>query len=514
MRRILVLFVDLILIGLATTSALLLRDNLEYQGDHVAAFLPYLIISLGVSAVVLPIFGIPRAIWRFTALRDYLMILGATIVIVLGSVAVCFAYSRMDGVARAVPVLQGILTLLALIGLRILMRTRHALRGRPRELSIPLTPHATEEVLIVGINRLSDLYMRSVAEIAPATVRVAGLLGRGDRHTGLLVRQLPVLGAPEQIFDVLRSLEVHGVVIDRIVVAMPFKKLSPEAQRALLDVEKTSQIRVDFLVELMGLDRRDNSISAAQQSTSQPGNNKPLSLSAEQLEALARRPYWRFKRAIDFVSALVLLTCLSSIYLVVSVVVALDVGLPVTFWQQRPGLGGHPFRLFKFRTMSAAHDTHGRLVPDDRRLSRIGRFLRRTRLDELPQLINILMGEMSFIGPRPLLPVDQPTGYTARLVVRPGLTGWAQVKGGRDISPADKAALDIWYVHNASPMLDLRILLHTAATVLFGEQKCASDVERAWFELNQVRTSSLIRCDRWNSPSPETNPAKAVQRTA
>lgn len=479
MRRILVLFVDLILIGFATTSALLLRDNLEYQRDHFAAFLPYLIISLGVSAAVLPIFGIPRAIWRFTALRDYLMILGATIVIVLGSVAVCFAYSRMDGLARAIPVLQGILTLIALIGLRILMRTRHALRGRPRELSIPLTPHATEEVLIVGINRLSDLYMRSVAEIAPATVRVAGLLGRDDRHTGLLVRQLPVLGAPEQIFDVLRSLEVHGVVIDRIVVAMPFNNLSSEAQRALLDVEKSSQIRVDFLVELMGLDRRDGSTSTAQQSTSQPDKNKSLSLSARQLEAIARRPYWRFKRAIDFVSALVLLIILSPFFVIISVVVALDVGLPVTFWQQRPGLGGHPFRLFKFRTMTAAHDAHGRLVPDDQRLSRIGRFVRITRLDELPQIINILAGEMSFIGPRPLLPIDQPEDYLARLVVKPGLTGWAQIIGGRDMSPKDKAALDIWYVQNASLALDTRILLQTVGMVLLGEQRHLANVKRA-----------------------------------
>ena len=97
--------------------------------------------------------------------------------------------------------------------------------------------------------------------------------------------------------------------------------------------------------------------------------------------------------------------------------------------------------------------------------------MRRTRLDELPQLINILLGQMSFIGPRPLLPVDQPADYAARLVVRPGLTGWAQVKGGRDISPADKAALDIWYVHNASLALDARILLNTVAMVLFGERK-------------------------------------------
>ncbi|MGE0055212.1 MAG: sugar transferase [Hyphomicrobium sp.] len=474
------------MIGIATTSALLLRDNLEFHEDHFAAFIPYLIISLSVSAVVLPMFGIPRAIWRFTALRDYLMILGATVAIVLSSVAVCFAYSRMEEVARAIPVLQGILTLIALIGLRILMRVRHAIRGRPRELFVPLTPHATEMVLIVGINRLSDLFMRTAAEIAPATVRVAGLLGRGDRHTGLLVRQLPVLGTPEQIFDVLRKLEIHGVVIDRIVVAIPFNKLNSEAQRALLDVEKSLRIRVDFLVEMMGLDRRGSAASNVAEDAPHPGKDATLCLNADTLRAMAQRPYWRFKRSVDFVSALVLLIILSPIFLIASVVVALDVGLPITFWQQRPGLGGHPFPLFKFRTMLGAHDERGQLVPDDQRVSRIGRFLRKTRIDELPQLINILAGEMSFIGPRPLLPVDQPTGYESRLIVRPGLTGWAQVSGGRDIPPADKAALDIWYAHNASLALDIRILLRTVAMVIFGEQKHTGDIEQAWLELKRA----------------------------
>lgn len=483
MRRILVLLVDLILVGLATTSALLLRDNLEFHEGRFAAFLPYLITSLCVSAVVLPIFGIPRGIWRFTALRDYVKILAATIVIVLGSVAFVFAYSRMDGIARAIPIIQAVLILMALIGFRIIIRMRHALRGRPRELSVSHTPQVAEAVLIVGINRLSDLFMRSAAEFAPARVRVVGLLGHENRHTGLLVRQLPVVGTPEQIFEVLRTFEIHGVVIDRIVVAMSFNKLSSEAQQALLDVEKSSRIRVDFLAEQMGLDFRDNAAIIAPQHASRSDFDASLRLDADTLRILARRPYWRFKRAIDLTSALILFVILSPLFLIVAAVVTLDVGLPVTFWQQRPGLGGHPFRLFKFRTMSAAHDTCGVLVPDDQRLSRIGRFLRRTRLDELPQLINIVAGEMSFIGPRPLLPVDQPIGYTARLVVRPGLTGWAQVKGGRDISPADKAVLDIWYVWNASFALDALIVRDTIKTVVLGEREHKDKIESAWLDL-------------------------------
>ena len=119
-----------------------------------------------------------------------------------------------------------------------------------------------------------------------------------------------------------------------------------------------------------------------------------------------------------------------------AVLVGASVGLPVLFWQQRPGLGGRPFRVYKFRTMRAAHSSDGRRLSDKERVSQMGTLMRRLRLDELPQLFNIFRGDMSFIGPRPLLPCDQSDAYRARLLVRPGLTGWAQVVGGRDISPA------------------------------------------------------------------------------
>jgi lipopolysaccharide/colanic/teichoic acid biosynthesis glycosyltransferase len=116
-------------------------------------------------------------------------------------------------------------------------------------------------------------------------------------------------------------------------------------------------------------------------------------------------------------------------------------------------------------------------------MSKAGKFMRRTRLDELPQLINIIRGDMSFVGPRPLLPQDQPKACAARLLVRPGLTGWAQVIGGRDISPEDKAALDYWYVRKASLLLDLGIIARTVPIILFGERISESLIERARREL-------------------------------
>jgi lipopolysaccharide/colanic/teichoic acid biosynthesis glycosyltransferase len=150
--------------------------------------------------------------------------------------------------------------------------------------------------------------------------------------------------------------------------------------------------------------------------------------------------------------------------------IAIDLGLPVVFWQSRPGRYGQPFKLYKFRTMRAPHDEQGNRMPDQHRVSKLGALLRLTRLDELPQLYNILVGEMSFVGPRPLLVTDHEPGTHDRLLVCPGLTGWAQVNGGRKLAPEDKAALDIWYVAHLSLILDFRIVLRTLLLLYSGEQ--------------------------------------------
>ena len=183
---------------------------------------------------------------------------------------------------------------------------------------------------------------------------------------------------------------------------------------------------------------------------------------------------------------------LAPIAVLVAFIVALDVGFPVIFWQQRPGLYGRPFKLYKFRTMRAPHDKHSRRIPDDQRSSAVGRILRRTRLDELPQLYNVLVGDMSLVGPRPLLPRDQSPDYAARLSVRPGITGWAQVNGGRIISPSDKWILDIWYAQNASFVLDLKIVLRTVKMILFGDRINIEAVDQARSDLG-VKT--LLRTE-------------------
>ncbi len=174
------------------------------------------------------------------------------------------------------------------------------------------------------------------------------------------------------------------------------------------------------------------------------------------------------KRTLDLLGALVLLVPTAPLLLLLALISRVLQGSPVLFRQRRPGLDGEVFGLIKFRTMSNARDAHGELLPDAERMTRFGNFLRRTSLDELPELLNVLRGEMSLVGPRPLL-VDYLPLYSERHrrrhEVRPGITGWAQVNGRNSVSWPERLEMDVWYVEHVSPWLDLKILLSTVAIV-------------------------------------------------
>ncbi|ASR51053.1 sugar transferase [Blastomonas fulva] len=175
------------------------------------------------------------------------------------------------------------------------------------------------------------------------------------------------------------------------------------------------------------------------------------------------------KRLIDIVIASTALLLVSPVMAAVSIAVRWKLGSPVLFRQTRPGLNGQPFLMLKFRTMSDARDAAGDLLPDDERLGRLGRFLRASSLDELPELWNILRGDMSLVGPRPLLMryLERHTPeQMQRYNVRPGLTGWAQIKGRNSLTWEEKFALDCWYVQNQSIWLDLKIIALTVPSVL------------------------------------------------
>lgn len=175
------------------------------------------------------------------------------------------------------------------------------------------------------------------------------------------------------------------------------------------------------------------------------------------------------KRAGDIVGSAALLLLFVPVLAAAAALVRVRLGAPVLFRQQRPGLDGRPFTLLKFRTMTDARDSDGRRLPDEQRLTSFGRWLRSTSLDELPELLNVLTGAMSLVGPRPLLMqyLDRYSPEQARRhEVRPGLTGWAQVNGRNALTWDEKFCLDVWYADHLSMMLDLRILVATIVRVI------------------------------------------------
>lgn len=178
------------------------------------------------------------------------------------------------------------------------------------------------------------------------------------------------------------------------------------------------------------------------------------------------------KRLSDLIIIVIFFPLLIPLSLAIAILMKFNLGSPVLFFQLRPGLAGKSFKMVKFRTMNDLFDKQGKLLPDSERLTKFGKFLRSSSLDELPELWNVLKGEMSLVGPRPLLVEYLPLynlKQSRRHEMRPGITGWAQVNGRNSISWEEKFDLDVWYIDNYSLLLDLRILFLTVRKVIVRE---------------------------------------------
>jgi lipopolysaccharide/colanic/teichoic acid biosynthesis glycosyltransferase len=435
-------------------------------------------ISVGCASVVFLVGGLDRTPWRYSSVADYLQIIALTVLVILLTLGLTFAANRLEGVARSLPILQGLLIVTMLIAARAVGRYWFT-----RQIHINANGHTDlhshETVLVVGVNTISELFLLSVQELASQRIQVVGILAEEPTMRGRAIRQKPILGTVDELPNILQSLEVHGLAVDRIVVATAEDRLTPRAKEILLEVEKSSNIVVHFLSERLGFKDSPPTPSALSGREGNVVEQRQPSLVGDLDHVNFVRKSFRLKRIVDGFGAVFLMLTLAPLTALVAFIVALDVGFPLIFWQQRPGLYGRPFKMYKFRTMRAPHDKHWKRIPDDQRSSAVGQILRRTRLDELPQLYNVLVGDMSFVGPRPLLPHDQHPDYAGRLSVRPGITGWAQVNGGRIISDSDKWTLDIWYVQNGSFVLDLKIVFRTMKMVLFGDRINTEAVHQA-----------------------------------
>ena len=332
----------------------------------------------------------------------------------------------------------------------------------------------SENIVMIGANHLSALYIKLVRSYSPNRHRVVAVIDDEISLFGRRVAGVPVVSTIAHIERTIEEFEVHGVCIDRIIVGGDDALLPKDSLAEVERVCHQHDIELQFVPHLIGL----NAFKVK-------SNNDAAAVIKSATSFVELPSYHRVKRFVDFFVSAAAIILLSPLIVLISLLVLIDLGSPVVFWQQRLGRGGTSFFLYKFRTLHPPYDRRGLPVSEDDRLSWIGRLLRKGDLDELPQLFNVLVGEMSLIGPRPLLPEDQPTNSKLRLLTRPGMTGWAQVNGGNLVTNDEKGALDEWYVRHASFWLDLRILALTLGFMFRGEQRSESALQQALLDTKE-----------------------------
>jgi lipopolysaccharide/colanic/teichoic acid biosynthesis glycosyltransferase len=304
---------------------------------------------------------------------------------------------------------------------------------------------------------------------------------------------------------------MHGVCVDTVILAVPPEELSRPAWSQVSQTCGARDVGLEVLSEQL-IPRLSTSARLSFIGRAAPVKETPV-FASNGFNTLIDRPFWKLKRVVDFTIALSMAVLLSPVILAAVALALLDVGMPVVFWQQRAGRDGVPLYLYKFRTLQTLSDRRTRQKRDAQFPSSIGRFLRATRLDELPQLWNILAGDMSLIGPRPLLPVDQPKDTSFRLSVRPGITGWAQVCGGKLISAVEKNALDEWYIRHASLQLDSIIAARTIWMVLTGDRRDEKAISMALLERAQSDPTGFAgrtETDDASEPASHIEPTQAL----
>jgi lipopolysaccharide/colanic/teichoic acid biosynthesis glycosyltransferase len=460
---------DVVWGGLSPLAAFLLRDGTIYSVNGVAI---YCGVSFLLSLLIFQWFQTSSPIARFYSIRDAWELLKACVLIAALSAVSSFVLTRLSDAPRSIPVLHFMLLASGLLGVRVLLR----LRDTHRQARKTSPTQRIEHVIIIEASRLAWFFSKMIEELAPGAYQIVAILDERPRLKHRSLNGYPIIGAPADLEKVIADYAMHGVRIDKVVVAAQPEDLSVRAWAEVGRVCRTLEIELEVLPNRL----MSHKTAAGEDTVIAPEPAEAAIVSPGELQL--DRPFWKIKRAIDFIVALAVTIVSSPFAVIVGACVLFDVGIPIVFWQRRVGRNGAPLHLYKFRTLHTLFDRTTKERREVQEPSPIGRFLQRTRLDELPQLWNVLSGSMSLIGPRPLLPVDQPNDFTIRLTVRPGLSGWAQVCGGKSISVEEKTALDEWYIRHASLSLDLTIVLQTIGMLLNGDRRSETAIATALLE--------------------------------
>ena len=439
--------VDLLSAFLAAPIAIGLRDPSMFSGERLIPTVGYCVIGFGTALLMVIAFDLGRSVGH-VSMREARSIVVACVAATALTAVCAFSLDRLDYVPRSLPLIQSLVLCALILGGRTVAASRSSADAQVRNYLVE--PHT----LLVSANDLALSYLKMLDAFSVDRAHIVAILDGNPKFFGRALLGHPIIGPPSAIMRVVNEYAVHGVVIARVLICQNRPSKADHVWAKIEEYCHPANIELKYLSDVLGVKLGE---------TIETEND-------DQEPEVGSKGYRYVKRALDLSLAVMLAIAISPVIVLVSLGVIIDLGWPIIFWQKRTGYRGGAFLIFKLRTLHAPYDRHGDFVEEDRRTSRFGSFLRRTRLDELPQLWNIVCGEMSFVGPRPLLPIDQPTGKTLRLRMRPGITGWAQINGGKQITAEEKGLLDEWYVRRASLWLDLRIIMGTLRIVLFGDQ--------------------------------------------
>ncbi|MDW8125916.1 MAG: sugar transferase [Geminicoccaceae bacterium] len=448
-------------VGLATLAwpaAFWVRGDFDPAAVRVEAW--DLVLAAAAAAVVFAAAGVHRATGRHLFLGDLARIGAAAVLLAATLTSLEFARDRGVELPRAVPPVYALLVAAALTGVRLARSALELWRASARALppALDLAP-----VLLVGAGEEAGLAIRLLRRFAPAAVPI-GILD-DETRPGRSLEGVPVLGGVDELRPVIARLTVRGVRPRRILVTGR-EGADARAWERIGRIARTEQIPLDRLEDLLRLEAY-----AAGAEIAAPAEPPP-----------ARRAYFAVKRAMDVAAAALGLLFVAPLLGLAALAVRASLGPPVFFRQVRRGRGLVPFELVKLRTMRDPTGEENPRAVERARHHPLGRFLRRFKIDELPQLWNVLKGDMALVGPRPLVDrelAELPDRGRARAAMRPGLTGWAQVNGGQLLSLREKEALDLWYIAHASLRLDLLVLWRTLVMIVRGERVNEEEVARA-----------------------------------
>ncbi len=450
---------DVICAMAAPIAALGLRDphliEFDSWSNLSSSLYLFAFISTATALISFLAFRVSDGMTRFFSVHDLIAVVAAVASTVAATSFFLFTVTRLDGVPRSTPAILALVLGGALVNGRAFHRAVALERDKAAR---PQSPDQLRNIVIVGADRFSALAAKLIASQSPRTARVLALLDERPEMIGRAVNGVRVVGSAHDLDAVLDEYAIHGVAIDQVLISDIGANLSVAAMQALSGVCDNRDIEIMSLADAFNLKPKP---AVAQDAAEAKAEAAPI---------VTLPAYFGVKRAFDVLASVALLTVLAPATALVAGLVLVDVGTPLLFWQERIGRNGRRFLLYKFRTYRAPYDWRGRAIDPGDRLSLIGRLIRASRFDEIPQLLNILVGDMSLIGPRPLLPKDQPKDMSIRLLARPGITGWAQVNGGNLVNPEEKEALDAWYIQHASPKIDIKILVHSLIIAATGER--------------------------------------------